>query len=32
MKVYFDVGTPAGHDVIDNASFDLLPRLIKINE
>jgi hypothetical protein len=28
MKVYFDVGTPKGHDtVIDGASLDLLPRL-----
>ena len=28
MKVYFDVGTPKGHDtVIDGVSLDVLPRL-----
>jgi hypothetical protein len=32
MKVYFDVGTPAGHDtVIDGVSLELVPKLISVS-
>jgi hypothetical protein len=32
MKVYFDVGTPAGHDtIIDGASLELQPKLISLS-
>ena len=32
MILYFDVGTPKGHDtIIANATFELLPKLISLS-
>lgn len=32
MKIYFDVGTPIGHDtVVDGKSFVLSPKLVSLS-
>jgi hypothetical protein len=32
MKLYFDVGTPKGHSIIENATFELTPKLISLSK